>query len=48
VTLKGTYSVVVGPRGDRVYITWNANRTGGRAWDCCALTVVRLPEAIRR
>jgi hypothetical protein len=47
-TLKGTYSVAVGPRGDRVYITWNASRSAGKAWDCCALTVVHVPEAERR
>ncbi len=47
-TLKGTYSVAVCPKGERVFITWNASRTGGRAWDCCALTVVHVPESERR
>jgi hypothetical protein len=46
-TLRGTYSSAVDPRGDKLYITWNASR-GGRAWDCCALTVVHLPESERR
>lgn len=46
-TLVGTYSSAVDPRGDRVYITWNASRSPGRAWDCCALTVVHVPAAER-
>lgn len=45
--LKGTYSVAVDPRGDRLYITWNASR-GTRAWDCCALTVIHIPDAERK
>jgi hypothetical protein len=42
-TLKGTYSLAVDPKGDRLYITWNVSR-GTRAWDSCALTVVHLPR----
>jgi hypothetical protein len=45
-TLKGTYSVAVDPAGDKVYITWNVSR-GSRAWDCCGLTVVHIPEGER-
>ncbi len=45
-TLKGTYSAAVDPQGDKLYITWNASR-GSRAWDCCALTVVHIPESER-
>jgi hypothetical protein len=45
-TLKGTYSSAVDPAGDKLYITWNASR-GSRAWDCCALTVLHLPESER-
>ncbi len=45
--LKGTYSSAVDPKGDKLYVTWNASR-GSKAWDCCALTVVRIPEAERR
>jgi hypothetical protein len=45
--LKGTYSLAVDARGERLFITWNANRTGGKAWDCCALTVIRIPEGER-
>jgi hypothetical protein len=45
-TLKGTYSSAVDPKGDKLYITWNASR-GSRAWDCCALTVIHIPEAER-
>jgi hypothetical protein len=46
-TLKGTYSAAVDPMGEALYITWNASR-GGRAWDCCALTVVHIPESERQ
>ena len=45
--LVGTFSTAVDPSGDKLYITWNANR-GGRAWDCCAMTVVHIPESERR
>jgi hypothetical protein len=45
-TLKGTFSAAVDPRGDKLYVTWNASR-GSRAWDCCALTVVHIPESER-
>jgi hypothetical protein len=45
-TPKGTYSVAVDPAGDKVFITWNVSR-GGRAWDCCALTVLHVPESER-
>jgi hypothetical protein len=43
-TPKGTYSVAVDTAGDKVFITWNVSR-GGRAWDCCALSVVHIPES---
>ncbi len=46
-TLKGTYSTAVDPRGDTLYITWNVSR-GGKAWDCCGLTVVHVPESERQ
>ncbi|HXG12831.1 MAG TPA: hypothetical protein VNK04_23945 [Gemmataceae bacterium] len=46
-TLKGTYSAAVDPKGDKLYITWNASR-GGRAWDSCALTVIHIPESERQ
>ena len=45
-TLKGTYSTAVSPQGDKLYVTWNASR-GSRAWDCCALTVIHLPQSER-
>lgn len=44
--LVGTYSSAVDPGGERLYITWNANR-GSRAWDTCALTVVHIPASER-
>lgn len=46
VTPVGTYSAAVDPQGDKLYITWNVHRAG-RAWDCCALTVVHIPETER-
>jgi hypothetical protein len=45
-TPKGTYSTAVSAEGDKVYITWNVSR-GTRAWDCCGLTVVHIPESER-
>jgi hypothetical protein len=47
LTPAGTYSAAVDPKGDKLYITWNVNR-GGRAWDCCGLTVVHIPESERQ
>jgi hypothetical protein len=46
-TPVGTYSTAVGLKGDKLYVTWNVNR-GGRAWDCCALSVIHIPESERR
>jgi hypothetical protein len=45
--LKGTYSSAVDPKGDRLYVTWNVSR-GSRAWDCCGLTVIHIPESERQ
>lgn len=44
---RGTYSATLSPDGGTLYITWNVSR-GGRAWDCCALTVIHIPESERR
>src|SRR5262249_27016814 len=46
-TLRGMYSTAVSPQGDKLYVTWNVSR-GSRAWDCCALTVIHIPETERR
>ncbi len=51
-TPLGTFGSAVGPRGERVFITWNGNRGGpdrrGRLpFDTCALTVVHIPESER-
>jgi hypothetical protein len=43
----GTFSTALDPLGDKLYITWNVKR-GTAAWDCCALTVIHIPEAERR
>jgi hypothetical protein len=45
-TLVGTFSSAVDPKGDKLYVTWNVNR-GGKSWDCCALTVIHIPESER-
>ena len=45
-TLVGTFSAAVDPKGDKLYVTWNVSR-GGKAWDCCALTVIHIPESER-
>ena len=46
--LKGTYSLAVDPKGDKLYITWNANRAARKAWDSVALTIVHIPEGERK
>lgn len=46
VTPRGTYSAAVDEKGEKLYITWNANR-GSRAWDTCALTVIHIPASER-
>ncbi len=46
LTLKGTYSVVLSDDGSTLFIVWNAAR-GTKAWDCCALSVIRIPESER-
>ena len=43
----GTFSTAIDPAGDKLYVTWNVKR-GTAAWDCCALTVIHIPEAERR
>lgn len=43
---KGTYSTALSPAGDKLYVTWNVSR-GTKAWDCCALAVIHIPESER-
>jgi len=43
---KGTYGVAVDAAGDKLYVTWNVSR-GSRAWDCCGLTTIHIPESER-
>jgi hypothetical protein len=45
--LVGTYSYALSADGGDLFVTWNANRGGGRAWDTCALTVIHIPPAER-
>lgn len=46
LTLKGTYATAIDASGDKLYITWNVSR-GTRAWDCCGMTVIHIPESER-
>ena len=45
--LVGTFSTAVDPRGDKLYVTWNVDRLDSRVWDCCAMTVIHIPESER-
>lgn len=47
-TLAGTFAVAIDPSGGKLFITWNVNRLGGRAWDSVAVSVIHLPESERR
>lgn len=49
LALKGTYATAIDPggKGDKLYVTWNVSR-GTRAWDCCAMTVIHIPESERQ
>jgi hypothetical protein len=44
--MKGTYATAIDPAGDKLYITFNVSR-GTKAWDCCGLAVVHIPESER-
>lgn len=48
VAVVGTYSYALSPKGDELYVTWNANRAVAKAWDTCALTVIHIPESERK
>ena len=43
----GTYSVALSDKGDTLFVNWNSNR-GSKAWDCCALSVIHIPESERK
>jgi len=43
----GTYATSIDPAGDKLYITWNVDRGVARHWDCCAVTVIHIPESER-
>jgi hypothetical protein len=45
-TPVGSYSSALDARGETLYVTWNVSR-GGKVWDCCALTVIHIPESER-
>ena len=51
----GAFGTAVSPAGDKVYITWNGNRTTRREdlagrikFDICAFAVVRIPVSERQ
>jgi hypothetical protein len=46
-TLAGTFGMAVDPAGDKLYVTWNVNRAGGRSWDTVALSVIHIPASER-
>ncbi len=46
-TLKGTYGTAISAKGDTLFVTWNVSR-GSRAWDCCGLTAIHIPESERQ
>ncbi len=47
--LKGTYSSALSEKGDILYVTWNVARDAGlKAWDCCAITAIHIPESERQ
>ena len=46
-TLKGTYSSALSADGSTLFVTWNVSRNS-KVWDCCALTVIHIPESERQ
>jgi hypothetical protein len=46
-TPDGTFSSVLDPKGERLYVTWNGMRAGHKDWESCALTVIHIPAAER-
>lgn len=47
ITITGTFGSAVDPAGDKLYFTWNGNRSGGKAWDTVSLTVIHVPVSER-
>jgi len=47
-TPVGSYSSALDAKGETLYVTWNVNRGGRVAWDCCALSVIHIPELERQ
>jgi len=45
--LVGTFATAIDPKGDKLYVTWNVDRGVARGWDCCAVTVIHIPESER-
>jgi len=44
---SGSYSVALSDKGDKLFITWNTNRSTAKVWECMAMTVLNIPEAER-
>jgi hypothetical protein len=47
ITITGTFGSAVDPTGERLYFTWNGNRSGGKAWDTVSLAVIHVPASER-
>lgn len=47
ITITGTFGSAVDPSGERLYFTWNGNRSGGKAWDTVSLSVIHIPASER-
>ena len=46
---EGSFGSALGSKGETLYVTWNVRRPATpKAWDCCALTVIHIPESERR
>jgi hypothetical protein len=47
ITITGTFGSAVDPSGERLYFTWNGNRSGGKAWDSVSVAVIHVPASER-
>jgi hypothetical protein len=47
--LRGSFASAMDADGDgeNLYVTWNISR-GTKAWDCCGMTVIHIPESERK
>lgn len=47
-TFAGTFSTALDPQGEKLYAVWNGMRNGSKKWECCAMTVIHIPESERK